>query len=131
MIKKWIIVVSILAALIVGCVIEHNYVNNTFDTMTQNLQTLKVSLEQNKDNIDLPEIEEYLKFLHEDFHQKEKVLKALIWHTGLKDVEVGLSRIIAYAENNNFVEAMVETNSLIDYCSHYSQDFKITLENIF
>ncbi|MBQ8468563.1 MAG: DUF4363 family protein [Clostridia bacterium] len=131
MIKKWIIVVSILAALIVGCVIEHNYVNNTFDTMTQNLQVLKVSLEQNKDNIDLPEIEEYLKFLHEDFHQKEKVLKALIWHTGLKDVEVGISRIIAYAENNNFVEAMVETNSLIDYCSHYSQDFKITLENIF
>lgn len=131
MLKKWIIVFSILALLIVGCIVEHKFINATFDDMTNNFEILQQKLDQNKEAIDSAEILDYLENLHDQFHQKEKVLKALIWHTGLKDVEIGISRIITYAENNDYVEAMAETNSLLDYCSHYGQDFKITLENIF
>lgn len=131
MIKKWVIVLSILALLVVGCVLEYRFVNSTFEEMTVRFENVKAMLDQNQEHVDAEEILNYLDDLHNDFHQKEKVLKALIWHTGLKDVEIGISRIITYAKNNDYTEAMAETNGLIDYCKHYGQDFKITWDNIF
>ena len=131
MIKKWVIVLSILALLVVGCVLEYRFVNSTFEEMTVRFESVKAMLDQNQEHVDAEEILNYLDDLHNDFHQKEKVLKALIWHTGLKDVEIGISRIITYAKNNDYTEAMAETNGLIDYCKHYGQDFKITWDNIF
>ena len=131
MIKKWVIVLSILALLVVGCVLEYRFVNSTFEEMTVRFENVKAMLDQNQEHVDTEEILSYLDDLHQDFHQKEKVLKALIWHTGLKDVEIGISRIITYAENNDYTEAMAETNGLVDYCKHYGQDFKITWDNIF
>ena len=131
MIKKWVIVLSVLALLVVGSVLEYRFVNSTFDEMTSRFESVKAMLDQNQEHVDTEEILSYLDDLHQDFHQKEKVLKALIWHTGLKDVEIGISRIITYAENNDYTEAMAETNGLVDYCKHYGQDFKITWDNIF
>lgn len=131
MIKKWIVVISIISILVVGCILEYRFVNKTFDDMTARFESVKAMLDSNQEHVDTQEILTYLSYLHNDFHQKEKILKSLIWHTGLKDVEIGISRIISYANNNDYTEAVAETNGLIDYCKHYGQDFKITWDNIF
>ena len=116
---------------IVGCILENIYVNSTFDEITYNLQSFKTRLEgMQYEDIDTQENINLLTYYRKDFHKKEQPLKALIWHTGLKDVEIGISRILTYVEQNNYNEAMVETNALIDYCLHYSQDFDINLQNI-
>ena len=130
MFKKWIIVLSIIGVLIVGCFLETKYVNGVFDDMTSRLENFSVKLEESSD-IDLSENIYFLENLHDEFHQKEKVLKMLIWHTGLKDVEISLSRIITYVSENEKIEALAETHGLIDYCKHYIHDFKLSLENIF
>ena len=129
--SKWVIVVCIIAALVVGCLLEYKFVNNTFENMTAHFEDVKTMLDQNQEHVDTEQILNYLEDLHSDFHKKEKVLKSLIWHTGLKDVEIGISRIISYAQNNEYVDAVAETNGLIDYCKHYGQDFKISWDNIF
>ena len=131
MLKKWAVIIVIIGLLVVGCIVEGNYVNSTFDQMTKSLEKYQTMLENTDENIDIAENIDYLEFLHADFHEKEKVLKALIWHTGLKDVEVGLSRIITYTKEKDYTEAMAETKALTDYCKHYSLDFKITPENVF
>lgn len=131
MLKKWIIIVSIIVSLIVGCCLESKFVNGAFDEMTQDLAVYQQMLEATEENINIEQNVEYLENLHNKFHQKEKVLKSLIWHTGLKDVEVSISRILTYTEENDYTEALTETNALLDYCKHYSQDFSISLENIF
>ena len=131
MLKKWAIVLFIVASLIVGCALEYRFVNGTFEDMTLHFEHVQTMLEENQSHVDTQEILNYLDDLHDDFHEKEKVLKALIWHTGLKDVEIGISKIAAYAKNNNFDEAIAETKSLVDYCRHYGQDFKLSWENIF
>ena len=59
------------------------------------------------------------------------MLKCLIWHTGIKDVEIGLARISVYIEENDYTEASAEVLSLVDYLTHYSDDFRISWENIF
>lgn len=130
MVRKWVIILTITALLVIGCVWEDKFVNNAFDDLVDNLYAYQTMLENSGDNINAKENLEYINTLHDDFHETEKVLKALIWHTGLKDVEVGMSRIITYVEENDRTEALTETNALIDYCEHYKLDFSVVAENI-
>ncbi len=117
-------------ALGIGCYYENKYVNKAFDSMVTSLTTFKEMLNLTEADINTTQNVEYLNNLHKEFHKKEKALKALIWHTGLKDVEVGISRILTYVEESDYTEALTETNALLDYCKHYSMDFEINLENI-
>lgn len=87
-------------------------------------------INQSGDNINTIENIEYMDNLHDEFHKAERGLKSIIWHTGLKDVEVSVSRVITYIKENDKTEALTELNALIDYCEHYKLDFSVTIENI-
>lgn len=130
MVKKWIIIVVLSVFLIFGCIWEDRIVNGAFDDLVDKLDCYYIMLDESGDNVNKAENIVFMEKLHKEFHEKEKVLKTLIWHTGLKDVEVSMSRIIEYVRENDRTEAMVETNALIDYCKHYSLDFSVTGENI-
>lgn len=131
MVKKWIFVLSLMAVLAVSCILEYRFVNNSFEYLHSKLIEYKQKIEVNEEQIDTEENIVFVQKLHEDWHKKSNVLKALIWHTGIKDIEVGLSRIETYTSENDYTEALAELDSLIDYVMHYSSDFKLTLENLF
>ncbi len=131
MVKKWIVMISIVIVLVVGCVLESTYVNKSFDKLTQDLESLQMQLDVTKEEIDFEKLILESKEIHNKWHKRVKVLKCLIWHTGIKDVEVGLARISIYIEENDYTEASAEISSLIDYLKHYSSDFDISWENIF
>lgn len=130
MVKKWFIIIAILAVLIAGSILEDRFVNKAFDEMVSDLNTYVIMLNESESDISTKENVDYLENLHKDFHEKEKLLKILIWHTGLKDIEVSISRIKSYVVENDFTEAITETKALIDYCEHYSLDFDISAENV-
>lgn len=131
MVKKWIFMSVLVLILIVGCVLESKYVNNSFENLVENLENLQVDLDSNKEKIDLEILINKSTEIHESWHKRVKILKCLIWHTGIKDVEVGLARISIYIEEDDYTEASAEIASLIDYLKHYSDDFNISWENIF
>lgn len=130
MVKKWIVILSIMVFLVVGCIIEYNYINNAFDYLHENLEDYQLLLDKNREFINTEYNVKYIEDLHEAWHKKSKVLKGLIWHTGIKDVEVGLSRIKTYTQENDYTEAKAELQSLIDYVVHYKSDFSFSIENI-
>ena len=131
MVKKWIVMILLIVALVVGCVVESIYVNKSFDELVESLETLQVELDSSQDKIDLEKFIIKADSIHKKWHKRVKVLKCLIWHTGIKDVEVGLARIEVYIKENDYTEASAEISSLIDYLEHYSDDFRISWENIF
>lgn len=131
MVKKWIVMVSLSAVLAVGCVFESLYVHKSFNWLINSLETLQIELTENKEKIDTEEFITKANKIHLDWHSRVKILKCLIWHTGIKDVETGLARISVYVEENEFTEAYAEIAALIDYCAHYLDDFQISTENIF
>ena len=130
MVKKWIIIISIILSLVVACTLEYNFVNSEFKTLEKKLEAYKPKLMADEENIDTEENINYITEIHDFWHEKNKVLKSLIWHTGLKDIEINMARIKSYVEENNFTEAITELEGLIYYVSHYSDDFKFSLENI-
>ncbi len=131
MVKKWIIMISLIIVLVVGCILESTYVNNSFDNLIEKLETYQIKLDENKDKIDLNELINESKQIHNEWHKRVDLLKCLIWHTGIKDIEIGLARISTYVEENDYTEASAEISSLVDYLKHYSSDFDISWENIF
>ncbi len=123
------IVLSIV--LVLGCILESGYINKSFDWLINSLETIQIELTENKEKIDTDKFIEDISNLHDKWHKKVKILKCLIWHTNIKDVEVGIARISVYISENDYTEAYAEIASLIDFSAHYLDDFRISLENIF
>ncbi len=130
MVKRWIVMAVIAVALGVGCFFESRYINKSFAWLINSLESLQIELTESKDKIDTENFTDKAYGIHEEWHDKVNVLKCLIWHTWVKDIELGLARIAVYVEENDYTEAYAEIASLIDYCAHYSDDFKISLENV-
>lgn len=130
MVKRWIFIILLTIALVVSCILETNFINQTFDDLIAKLYMGQAMINQSGDNINTIENIEYMDNLHDEFHKAERGLKSIIWHTGLKDVEVSVSRVITYIKENDKTEALTELNALIDYCEHYKLDFSVTIENI-
>lgn len=131
MVKKWIVMIVLAILLVVGCVIESSYVKKSLTWLINSLETLQIEITQQKEKIDEEEFVALAYEIHEDWHDKVNVLKCLIWHSGIKDVEIGLARIAVYIKENDYTEASAEIASLIDYLAHYLDDFSISTENIF
>lgn len=130
MVKRWIFIILLTIALVVSCILETNFINQTFDDLIAKLYMGQAMINQAGDNINTIENIEYMDNLHDEFHKAERGLKSIIWHTGLKDIEVSVSRVITYIKENDKTEALTELNALIDYCEHYKLDFSVTIENI-
>ena len=117
--------------LVFGCIVESCYVSKSFDWLINSLETIQIELTENKEKIDTKKFISDIYTLHNKWHEKVKILKCLIWHTNIKDVEVGLARISVYISENDYTEAYAEIASLIDFSAHYLDDFRISSENIF
>lgn len=131
MVKKWIVVLSIMAILVVGCILESNYINQSFMFLEERLVKYQSVIESTEESeIDSNDNISYIENLHEEWHTRVPALKSLIWHSGIKDVEVSLSRIASYVKEQEKTEALAELGALIDYLEHYSEDFTLVIENI-
>lgn len=131
MVKKWIFMILLSFILVIGCVSESIFVNRSFDWLINSLESVQIELKENKDSIDSEKFINDVYQLHSDWSDKVKTLKCLIWHSNIKDIEIGLARISVYVEENNFTEAYAEIAALIDFSAHYLDDFRVSVENIF
>lgn len=131
MVKKWIIMLLLSVLLVVGCIFESRFVHNSLSWLINSLETLQIEITQQSDKIDEDKFIDMAYSIHENWHDKVKILKCVIWHSGIKDAETGLARIAVYIEENDYKEASAEIASLIDYLAHYLDDFVISTENIF
>jgi hypothetical protein len=130
MTKKIIAIICFIAIIITMGIFESNYIITSFDTLSGELVKIEQTLAKTPDAIDTEENISTLKDLHLRWQNRTKVLKFFVWHTGIKDVEVGISRITSYTERNNYEEAYTELNNLIDYCNHYSEDYRFSIQNV-
>lgn len=130
MTKKLIVIIIFIIGIVVLGFFESHYILNSFDELSDKLVVIETTLSKTPDHIETEENITTLKDLHSHWQKHTKILKFFVWHTGIKDVEVGLSRITSYTEMNNYEEAYTELNNLIDYCNHYSEDYRFSIQNI-
>ena len=110
---------------------ESKYIEITFEKFEKELLQFSAMLDENQDNINSFKNLQRIESITQEWHKTAIKLKYLVWHTGIKDVEVGLSRIATYTKENDYTEAKAELNNLLDFTRHYSKDFKVLPENVF
>lgn len=130
MVKQWIFMIVLSLILALGCILESTYINKSFNWLVNSLETLQIELTEQKEEIDTDELVAKAYQVHENWHEKLDGLRCFVWHTWLKDIEIGLARVAVYVEENNYTEAYAELASLIDVCAHYIDDFNVSVENI-
>ena len=130
MVKKWIVMILLTFCLCFACVYETKYINKTFGELINTLETLQIELAENKDEINKEYLVTKSYKIHENWKKNIRKIKCIIWHTGIKDVEVSLARIPIFVEENEYADAYAEIAGLIDYVAHYLDDFSVSLENI-
>ena len=123
--------VSLGATIVTMSVLESLYIERTLIDLEKDLMSFETMLEVDKENINTFENLQRIEYITTKWHKSATKLKYLVWHTGIKDVEVGMSRIATYTHENDFTEAKVELNNLLDFARHYAEDFKILPENVF
>lgn len=129
--KKLIAVIIFILIVICSGLIESNFIAKTFQFLEDELEHVMQMIAVDKENIDTEENINYMKNLHQQWKKKTKILKFFVWHTGIKEMEIGLARITSYIEENDYKETYVELNNLIDYSEHYKEDYRFSIENIF
>ena len=127
--KKWAVMIVIIVLIVGLCVFESVYIQNSFSYLYGELVKFEDKISPDKD-IDLEENISTIKMLHSNWQKRSDNLKMIVWHTGMKEVEINLSRIQSYVMMNDYAETIVELNALKDFCLHYKDDFTITIENI-
>ena len=130
MVKRWIVMLIILVLLVAGGIVETSYTQNTFKWLVNSLESFEIEMIENKDKVDNQNLIKKIYNIDNEWNKRVKVLKCLVWHSGVKDIEVGLARVAVYVEENDFTEAYAECAALIDYSVHCLDDFMITVENI-
>ena len=128
--KKWAVMIVIILLIVGLCVFESVYIQNSFSYLYGELVKFEEKISVDENNIDSEENISIMKDLHSSWQKRSDNLKMIVWHTGMKEVEINLSRIQSYVMMNDFAEAIVELNALKDFCMHYRDDFTITIENI-
>ncbi|MCR5553558.1 MAG: DUF4363 family protein [bacterium] len=128
--KKWAVMIVIILLIVGLCVFESIYIQNSFTYLYGELVKFEEKISEDENNIGSEENVAIIKDLHSSWQRRSDNLKMIVWHTGMKEVEINLSRIQSYVITNNFEEAIVELNALKDFCLHYKDDFIITIENI-
>ena len=123
--------VTLGAAILTVSILESKYIENTFETFEKDLLEFSAMIDKDTENTNSFENLQHIECLTQEWHKTATKLKYLVWHTGIKDVEVGLSRIATYTAENNYTEVKTELNNLLDFTRHYSKDFKVLPENVF
>ena len=119
------------ASILAVSILESKYIEKTFQKFEKNLLEYAAMLDMDEENINSFENMQRIECLTQEWHKTATKLKYLVWHTGIKDVEIGLSRIATYTQENDYTEAKTELNNLLDFTRHYSKDFKVLPENVF
>jgi len=130
-VKRFIFMVILAIVLVSASILECVFIKNTFDFLEDEVQKIETLLAQNPEHINTTENIKAITDFHEKWHGKMTILKTLVWHTGIKEVEIELYRAQSYIEENNYTEAKVELQNLLSLAEHYENDFKFSLENIF
>lgn len=128
---KFFLFILLTATIIAASIFESVYIEKTFEFLERELFTIEQLLEKDTENIDTEENIQAIKTLTKKWHKKATRLRFLVWHTAIKDVEVGLSKIESYTIENEYKEVFVELNYLVNFSKQYKKDFKVLLENIF
>ena len=128
MVKKGILVISILIITIVFGIVELNIVQSTLHSMENSIVKLNQEYELNSTDITI--FYDKISNIKEYWKEKEKWLCFLFNHRDLSVITDSINRLQAYTKNNDYDNAIAELSMLKEYSTQNCHIMGFNIKNV-
>ena len=127
--KEVIICIVVVIFVIIGNIITQNYTRKSVETINAKLIELKEKL--SKVNKDEEGVKEAVKYIQEDWDEKQEKLAFYIEHDGLEKVETQIHLLSGEVEAKLYEDAVPETDKCMFILEHIKDKTALNVKNIF
>ena len=127
--KEVIICIVVVIFVIIGNIITQNYTRKSVETINAKLIELKEKL--SKVNKDEEGLKEAVKYIKEDWDEKQEKLAFYIEHDELEKVETQIHLLSGEVKTKLYEDAVPETDKCMFILEHIKDKTALNIKNIF
>ena len=126
--KEAIICIVLIMIIIIGNIITQNYAEKTINTLTEELEKIRIDILDEKKEKD---IDKNMEEIIEKWDKKHEKLAYFIEHNELERIEINLIGMKSYIRDMEKTEAVSKIEETKFLLENLEKKYKIHLENIF
>ena len=131
MLKEIIICITIVTTIVIGNSVTQKYTTESVNEMVNLLNNIRTEIFDNKENIDISNIENKIENLKEEWEKRHEKLAFYIEHDELEKVETNLTGLKGEIEGGEYGEVMSRLDQSVFLLEHIEDKYKFNLQNIF
>ncbi len=125
MVKSLVSLITAVTILIVGAILENNFIQDQFTEFNAVLNTLYEKVDDESADID----DVYA--VQNNWLEKKKYLHAFIPHTEIKEIDLWLSESATLVRDKEWEDAISKIEVLIELTEQIPKTFSLRIENVF
>ena len=132
--KEMIICIFVVIIIVLGNIITQRYTKISVETLSNDLEELKIDLDNKLNNIGKKtkkEISEEVNIITEEWELRHDKLAYYIEHNELEKVEDNLTGLDSLTETEEYADAIKELDRCVFILKHIQEKYAFNLENIF
>ena len=132
--KEMIICILVVIIIVLGNIITQRYTKISVETLSNDLEELKIDLDNKLNNIGKKtkeEISEEVNIITEEWELRHDKLAYYIEHNELEKVEDNLTGLDSLTETEEYADAIKELDRCVFILKHIQEKYAFNLENIF
>lgn len=132
--KEMIICIFVVIIIVLGNIITQRYTKISVETLSNDLEELKIDLDNKLNNIGKKtkeEISEEVNIITEEWELRHDKLAYYIDHNELEKVEDNLTGLDSLTETEEYADAIKELDRCVFILKHIQEKYAFNLENIF
>ena len=131
MLKEIIMCITIVTTIVIGNSVTQKYTTESVDEMVNSLNSIRTEIFENKENIDINNLENKIDNLKEKWERRHEKLAFYIEHDELEKVETNLTGLKGEIEGGEYGEVMSRLDQSVFLLEHIEDKYKFNLQNIF
>lgn len=128
--KDWILIVLFIVIMIVGGILENNYITTSYETLGQKTTTLQTLINENNENINVETITTAFTDLDTYWRTHEKRLCLFLNHQTLDEVNKELSKMKIDIEYNKTEEVKKSISLILNFVDGYRDYAVLSWESV-
>ena len=132
--KEMRICIFVVIIIVLGNIITQRYTKISVETLSNDLEELKIDLDNKLNNIGKKtkeEISEEVNIITEEWELRHDKLAYYIDHNELEKVEDNLTGLDSLTETEEYADAIKELDRCVFILKHIQEKYAFNLENIF
>jgi hypothetical protein len=128
--KDWILILFFIVVMVVGGILEHNYIVNSFETLGQKTTALEQLIDANATDLNVEAVTSEFDKLDAHWRKNEKRLCLFLNHEALEEVNQELSKMKVNIEFNYIREVKNSIALIHNIVSEYRDYAVISIESV-